>query len=151
MGFGAHMTAHNIDVSHLLQGRVGYDDCRLRGELAEILHSVHVEENLVGNSEPHMGLCPASHALDVEVVINIDVIGGAITTASSAPEREGGDEVVVNRTQRADGTRRVDDDPAGVDHISEIANNLFVARENNSSVSEASRVIDVHANLQGFC
>ena len=95
----------NIDVAHLLQSRIRNDDGGARRELAHILHRVHVEINLIGNSEPHMGLCPPSHALDIEVVIDIDVIGGAVAAAGAASEGEGGHQVVVNRAQRSDGSR----------------------------------------------
>ncbi len=59
------------------------------GNWSHILHRVHVEINLIGNSEPHMSLCPPSHALDVEVVIDVDVIGGAVAAAGAASEGEG--------------------------------------------------------------
>ncbi len=112
---------------------------RARWELAQILHRVQVEINLIGNPEPHMGLCPPSHALDVEVVIDIYVIGGAVAAAGPASEGEGGHQIVVNRAQRSDGARRVHNDPPRVDHLAELADDLIVARENNRRMSQARR------------
>ena len=76
----------NVQVAHLFQERIGDDERRLRRELAEILHGVHVEVDLIGNAEPHMGLCPPSHAFDVEIVIQVHVVRGAVAAAGPASE-----------------------------------------------------------------
>jgi hypothetical protein len=43
-----------------------------------------------------MGLCPPSHTLEVKVVVDIDVIGGAVAAAGAAPEGEGRLDIVLN-------------------------------------------------------
>ena len=111
----------NVYMADLLQSWIGDDDGGARRELAQILHGVHVEIDLIGNSEPHMGLCPPRHALDVEVVIDIYVIGGAVAAAGPASEGKGGHQVVVNAAQRSDRSRRIHDDPPRVDHLAELA------------------------------
>src|SRR5208282_153580 len=68
----------DVDVPEPLQRRVRNNNGGAGRELMHVLHRIQVEINLIGNPEPHMGLCPPSHALDVEVVIEIDVIGGAV-------------------------------------------------------------------------
>ena len=67
-----------------------------------ILHRVQVEINLIGNSEPHMGLRPSSHTLDIEVVIDSYVIGGAVAAAGATSEGEGRWQIVVNAAHRSD-------------------------------------------------
>ena len=114
----------------------------------QILYRVHVEVDLIGNSEPHMGLCPPSHALDVQVVIDVDVVGGAVAAAGSAAEGKGRHHVVVDCAQRADRARRIHDDPPRVDHVAEFANDLVVAREHDRRVSQAAGVVHVHADSQ---
>ncbi len=89
-------------MADLLQSRIGNDDGGARRKLAHILHRVHVEINLIGNPEPHMGLRPPSHTLDVEVVIDIYVIGGAVAAAGATSEGEGGHQIVVNAAHRSD-------------------------------------------------
>jgi hypothetical protein len=90
-----------VHVPDLLHGGIGNNNGGARGELAYILHRVQVEVNLIRNSEPHMRLRPPSHTLDVEVVIDIDVIRGAVAAAGPASEGKGGHQIVVNRSQRS--------------------------------------------------
>ena len=135
-------------MADLLQDWIGDDDGRARWELAQILHRVHVEINLIGNSEPHMGLCPPSHALDVEVVIDIYVVGGAVAAAGAASERKSGHQVVVNCAQRSDRPGRIHDDPPRVDHLAELADDLIVAREDDRRVSQPAGMVHVHAHLE---
>src|SRR5208283_1005105 len=96
------VAANNIHVAEMLQRRIGDDDGGGRWELTDIFHRVHVEINLIRNSEPHMGLCPPSHTFDIEVVIDIYVIGGAVAAAGAASEGEGGHEIVVDASHGAD-------------------------------------------------
>src|SRR5271166_4198347 len=96
MSLGADVSPDNVDVTDLLERCIRDHDGAARGELTQILHRVHVEVNLVRNSEPHMVLCPACQALDVEIVINVHVVGGAIAAAGSTSKRKSGDQIVVN-------------------------------------------------------
>ena len=81
-----NVAPNDINVAHMLQSRIGNDDGGARRELPQVLDSVHVEINLIRNPEPHVSLRPPSHALDVEVVINIDVVGSTVPPASPASE-----------------------------------------------------------------
>ena len=56
--------------------------------------------------------------------------------------------IVVNATQRSDGSRRIHNDPPRVDHLTELADDLFVARENDRRMSEPAGMIHVHAHLE---
>ena len=86
MGPLGNVAPDDIHVAELFQCRAGNNDGRLRWKLVYVLHRVHVEINLIGNSEPHMGLGPPSHSLDIEVVIDIYVVGGAVAAAGAASE-----------------------------------------------------------------
>ena len=105
------------------------------GKAAQILHGVHVEVNLIGNAEPHMRLCPPGHAFDIQVVIDVDVVGGAVAAAGAAAKRKGRHHVVVDAAESSDRARRVHDDSTGIDHVAELADDLFVARENDGRMS----------------
>src|SRR5208337_5148702 len=107
---------HQVDVADLLQSWTRNDDRRARYELAHILHRVPVEIDLVGNSKPHMGLGPPSHTLDVEVVIDIDVVGRAVAAAGAAAEGERWREVVVDSSHCSHGARRVHQDASRIHH-----------------------------------
>ncbi len=120
------------------------------GNWPQILHRIHVEVNLIGNSEPHMVLGPPSQALDVEVVIDVDVVGGAVAAAGAASEGECRHKIVVNRAQRSDGSGRIDDDPSCVDHLAELADDLIVAREDDSRVAEPTGMVHIDAYPERF-
>src|ERR1035438_6022306 len=102
-------------MADLLHGRVGNNDGGARRELPQVFHRIHVEVNLIWDTEPHMRLCPPRHAFDVEVMKDVYVIGGAVATAGPATEREGRHHVVVHAPQRSDRSRRIYDDAARVD------------------------------------
>src|ERR1035438_3614016 len=89
-------------MADLLHGRVGNNDGGARRELPQVFHRIHVEVNLIWDTEPHMRLCPPRHAFDVEVMKDVYVIGGAVATAGPATEREGRHHVVVHAAQRPD-------------------------------------------------
>ena len=95
-----------------------------------------------------MRLCPPGHAFDIQVVIDIDVVGRAVAAAGAASERERRHHVVVDAADRSDRARRIHDDPSRVDHLAELADDLVVARENDRRVSKPSGMIHVHADLQ---
>jgi hypothetical protein len=57
-----------------------------RDELAQIFHGVEVEVDLIGNTEPHMRWCPPSHAFDIQVMVQIDVVRGTVTAARPTSE-----------------------------------------------------------------
>ena len=84
--FWRNVAPDDVHVADLLQDRIGDDDGGARRELAQVLHGVQVEVDLIGNAEPHMGLCPPGHAFDIQVVIHVDVVGGAVAAAGSASE-----------------------------------------------------------------
>ena len=138
----------DVEVADLLQNRIGNDDGGARGELTQGLHGVHVEINLIGNAEPHRRLGPPRNPLDVEIMIDINVIRGAVAAAGPASEREGGHHVVVNATNRSDGSRRIHNDPPGVDHLAELSDDLIVAREDHRRMSNSAGVIHVDAHLE---
>src|SRR5215467_603546 len=100
-------------MSHLLQNRVGNDNRGTRWELAQILDRIAIEVDLVGNAVPHMCLGPPGHSLDVQIVIDIDVVRGAIAAAGAAAERKGRYQIVIHTAQGTYRTRGVYDDPAG--------------------------------------
>src|SRR5271167_2352284 len=116
--------------------------------MAQVLHRVQVEVDLIRNAEPHMGLCPPRHTLSVEVVVHIDIVHRAVAAAGSAAEGEGGHHVVVNATQRPDGSRRIHNDPSRVDDLAELPDDLFVARENDRSMSQSAGMVHVYAHLE---
>ena len=149
-GFRRNVAPDDVHVADLLQHRIGNDDGGARRELAQVLHGVHVEVDLIGNAEPHMRWCPPGHAFDVQVVIHVDVVGGAVAAAGPASEGEGGHHVVVNAAERSDGSRRIHDDASRVDHLAELADDLVVARENDRRVSQSAGMIHVHADLERF-
>src|SRR5208283_1768166 len=109
---------------------------------------IHVEVNLIGYPEPHMVLCPPSQTFDIKVVIDVDVVGGAVAATGAASEGEGRDQIVVNRAQRADRSGRIHDDASGVNDFTELADDFVVVREDNGSMSEAPGMIYVHAHLE---
>ena len=138
----------DVDVADLLQRWIGDDEGRARREVAQVLHRVHVEVDLIGNSEPHMGWRPSRHALDVQVVIDVDVVGGAVAAAGAAAERERRHHVVVDAAQRANRSRRIHDDAPGIDHLAELADDLVIVREDDCGMSEPADVVHIHADLQ---
>src|SRR5690348_1842232 len=93
----ADVSSDNVDVPDLLEACVGNDDRATRRKLAKVLDRVHVEVNLIRNSEPHVILGPARLTLDVEIVIDVDVVGRAVAAACSTPKRKGRNQIVVNR------------------------------------------------------
>ena len=95
-----------------------------------------------------MRLCPPRHAFDVEVVVHIYVVGRAVAAAGPASEGEGGHHVVVNAAQRSDRSRRIHDDPPRVDHLTELSDDLIVARENDRRMSKPAGMIHVDAHLE---
>src|SRR5579884_1607976 len=99
-----NVAAHDVHVSDLFERGVGHDHRGTRWERGDVLHRIHIEINLVGNSEPHMRWRPSRLALDVEVVIDVYVVRGAVSAARAAAERKRGYHVVVNSAQRADRT-----------------------------------------------
>src|SRR5579862_267064 len=148
VSFRWNVAPDDIHVAELLQSRVGNNDGAARREITQILHRIQVEVDLIGNPEPHMGLCSPSHALDVEVVIDICVVSGAVATAGPAPEGEGGHQIVVNGAQRSDGAWRVHNDPPRVHDLTELTDDLVVARENNRRMPKAAGMVHVHADLE---
>ena len=95
-----------------------------------------------------MRLCPPGYALDVEVVIDIDVVHRAVASARPASKREGRHHIVVDAAERSNRSRRVDDDAPGVDDVGELADDLIIAREDDRGMPDPTGVIHVHANLQ---
>jgi hypothetical protein len=95
-----------------------------------------------------MSLCPPSHTFDVEIVIQVHVIGGAVAAGGSAAEGEGGHHVVVNTAQRSNGSRRIHNDPAGIDHLTEPCDDLIVARENDRRMSKPPGMIHLDTDVE---
>ncbi len=56
------------------------------GKCAEVFHRVQVEVDLIGNTEPHMRRCPPGHTFDIQVMVEIDVVGGTVAAAGPASE-----------------------------------------------------------------
>src|ERR1039457_2406750 len=77
---------------------------------------------------------------------DVYVIGGAVAAAGSTSERERGHQIVVNRAERADGSRRIHDDPPRIDHVTKLADNFIVARENDCRMSQSSGMVHVHTH-----
>src|SRR5271167_2330272 len=103
--------------------------------MAQVLHGVQVEVDLIRNAEPHMRRCPPRHPFDVEVVVHIYIVHRAVAAAGPTSEGEGGYHVVVNATQSSNGSRRIHNDPPRVDHLTKLPDDLFVARENDRRMS----------------
>src|ERR1700758_5746342 len=95
-----------------------------------------------------MRLCPPGYALDVEVVIDVDVVHRAVASARPASKREGRHHIVVDAAERSNRSRRVHDDSPGVDDLAELPDNLIIARKDDCGVPDPTSVIYVHANLQ---
>ena len=137
-----------VCVPDLLQSRTSHDDGGKRRKLTYILHRVHVEVDLIGDSVPHMRLCPPSHTFDIQVVIDIHVVGGAVAATSAASERVGWQQVVVHSAHRSDGTGRVHDDSPGVHHFTELPYDFLIARKNHRRMSQPTGMIHVDAHPQ---
>ena len=149
-GARGQVAAHGFDVAEALEDRIRDQDSGERGELTQVLDGVAVEVDLVGNAVPHVSGCPPGHALDVEIVEYVDVVGGAVAAAGAAAEGEGGHHVVVDAAQRADGAGGVDDDAAGVHGIAELADDGFVGGEHDGGVAASAGVVHVEADFEGL-
>ncbi len=145
---GRYVAAHLVHVAELLQGGVGDDEGRTRWKVSEVLNRVHVEVNLVGNTKPHVCLRPARYALDVEVVVDVDIVGRAVAAARPAAEGEGRDHVVVHAAQGTDRSGRIDDDATGVDHLSKLLNDRLVVRKDHGCVSQAAGMVHIDTDFQ---
>src|SRR5580765_141170 len=95
-----------------------------------------------------MGLSPPSYTFDIEIVIDIYVVGRAVAAAGATSEGEGRHEVVVDGAQCSDRARRVHDDPPRVHHLTELADDLIVTRENDCRVSQPAGMVHVDTNLE---
>ena len=133
------MPADEIHVADLLQSRIGDDDGRARRELAQVVDRVLIEINMIGNTEPHRRFHSPRDALDIDVVINVDVIHGAVAAAGAASEGERGHHVVVNAAQGTDRSRRIHDDAPGIDHLAVLGDDLIVRREDDRRVPQPAK------------
>ncbi len=93
---------------------------------------------------------PSRHALDIQVVIDVDVVGGAVAAAGAAAERKGGHQVVIDAAERANRSGRVHDDSAGINDLAELTDDFVVFGENDCGMSEPSQAVHLHTNLQRF-
>ncbi len=71
-----------------------------------------------------MVLCSPSQALDIEVVINVDVVRGAVAAAGATAKGKCRHQVVVNPAQSTDRPRRIHDDSPGVNYLAELSDDL---------------------------
>src|SRR5579864_6824591 len=140
--------ADGVHVTEAFHPRAGDDHGGTRRKRMHILDGVEIEIDLIGNAEPHLGLGPARKALDVEVVIDVYVVGGAVASAGATAEGKGGDQIVVDPAERTDRARRIYDDASRVHHLAEFADDVVIAGEDRRGVAEAAVVVHVDAQLE---
>ena len=108
-----------VDHADLLAARIRDDERLLDAQLAQALERAGVEVGVRGHPEPLWRRLAMRDGLDVEEVAVVDVVGRVRSAPRAAAERERRRHRVVDATERADRRRRVDQDPAGPDHLRE--------------------------------
>src|ERR1700761_4556623 len=106
-----------------------------------MLDGAGIDIDVFGRLEADYVVAPARHTLDVNQVFDADVVGGDVAAAGTATKTQRGVEVIVDPAQSANRSRRIDDDPTGVDSNGKTVDYGVVFGKDTGRVSRAAGII----------